>query len=243
MSVCLIVHGTNSYTRRTILCYCLKSTEVSLKFSRSRNNDLGKSHPARVFWHKWLAAIVFLRSVYDQCISIINIYSSLFLHNRFITENTIYITRNTQKRRLSNWQIRYILFHTLFFLFWIDFKLSMLVIAQPNFWSMQVMNRDCIGWSGALTSNHVVCFIDLFINEATSVNSGRTAQISGDSKGAPGISSPISFIFMQFSAKILPNNRLSPPPIGALSPMTGKCWIRHYKIEQLFVEWKHYYKN
>ena len=59
---------------------------------------------------------------------------------------------------------------------------------------------------------HVVCFIELFINEVTSVNSGRTAQISGDSK-VLGMSSPISFISMQFSEKNWPNNRLSLSPL------------------------------
>ena len=37
---------------------------------------------------------------------------------------------------------------------------------------------------------------------------------------------PISFIFMQFSGKTWPNNRLASPP-WRLAPSSGKSWIRH----------------
>ena len=38
---------------------------------------------------------------------------------------------------------------------------------------------------------------------------------------------PISFIFMQFSGKIWPNNRLG-PHYGGWQPQSGKFWIHHW---------------
>ena len=53
---------------------------------------------------------------------------------------------------------------------------------------------------------------------------------SGGSKGALGTPpwDPISFIFMQFSAHILPNNRLVPP-----SPL-GKSWLCHCMKHKIY---------
>ena len=60
------------------------------------------------------------------------------------------------------------------------------------------------------------------------------SHTSGGSKGgardAPPLG-PISFIFMQFSGKIWPNNRFLPPPLELAPPPphppSGKFWIRH----------------
>ena len=55
----------------------------------------------------------------------------------------------------------------------------------------------------------------------------------GDTRDAPF--RPISFIFMQFSAKILPKNRILPQVQGLAAPSgvdapSGKSWIRHSAV-------------
>ena len=53
----------------------------------------------------------------------------------------------------------------------------------------------------------------------------------GGCKGRAALSHSISFIFMQFSAKIMPNHRLAFPWVG----IPGKSWIRHsrWSLRQL----------
>ena len=57
---------------------------------------------------------------------------------------------------------------------------------------------------------------------------GRWGGVGGCGWGARDARppSPNSFIFMQFSAKNLQNNRLA-HPLWELSPPSGKSWIRH----------------
>ena len=62
--------------------------------------------------------------------------------------------------------------------------------------------------------------------------------------GALGIRplGPISLIFMQFSTKILSNNRLS-PQIHGLTPLSGKSWIRHWDAPILINEIEKYTRH
>ena len=53
----------------------------------------------------------------------------------------------------------------------------------------------------------------------------------GGTRDAP-LLGPISFIFMQFSGKIWPGNRLAPPL--ELAPTSGKSWIRHWNMSGLW---------
>ena len=63
---------------------------------------------------------------------------------------------------------------------------------------------------------------------------GALADLRGRQGRVPPLG-PDSFIFMQFSVKIWPNDRLVPPPWKlANHPPSGKFWIRHWEANLLF---------
>ena len=63
----------------------------------------------------------------------------------------------------------------------------------------------------------------------STLSQGALADPSGGARDAPCLLDPISFIFMQFSVKMLANNRFLPQTQG-LAPPPGKFWIRHWDV-------------
>ena len=113
--------------------------------------------------------------------------------------------------------------------------------SDPYYWSFETCPKVLMLWS-VKNSSKLSFLSDILLSESSVVVCGENTQwrIQG---GAPGMRAPLglnSFIFVQFSAKILQNNRLAHPPVELASPSgnpdppvilvfpskNADCWIR-----------------